>query len=326
MLIKKYFNRPKNLKGIRLQEPVDYRILALHDDFRFLKSNMLFELLRQYHPEVTLDRFKHRLSALWANSYLDRPAEQLSLLVREDDFHLISCLTEKGAEVVSRHFGRDFQKTTWRANQDKVSYRLLEHQLAISRFRATIQLANAFEVIFWLHDRQFEKRVRYRVSTEKQQRLLGAEYPGEEVSQIIRPDSFFMLRKCDNKCDIHAYALEIDLGSQTVAAMARKYLAYYKLLRGLERNPITVEGKEISHFRVLTVSPDEGRFENPGTRIKHFQESVRAIDDRPIKGESAGYRAFWFTTEDKFSWQDPKSILKAIWQTSQQGEVLSLLD
>lgn len=305
----------------------DYRILGLLDDYRFLDTQMVWHLVKLYHPELTFDTLKHRLHALWRNAYIDRPPQQLSLLVMEDDFHLIMCLTEQGARLVSKHYGRDWQRTSWRAKQDKASYRLLEHQLAISRFRAAIQLSRAFTIPLWLHDRQFTKKVTFPIKTEKQLRLLNTVYRqrtgqepvvGVQVTQMVQPDSFFIL---DGKNGSQIYALEIDRGSQTVATMARKYLTYYKMMKRLQQEPIRVDGHQIGQLRVLTVSPDETRFEKPGVRMRHFQEAVRTLDE---KGK--GPRSFWFTTEDQFSWTKPDSILKPIWQTPRQEELLSLLD
>lgn len=317
MLIKKYFTRPLNPKGIKLQE-YDYRILALLDEYRFLDTVMIWYLIKLYYPEMKFDALKHRLHALWRNSFIDRPPEQLSILIKQDDFHLISCLTEKGARTVAERFGRDSQQTLWRVNQERANFRLLEHQLAISRFRAAIQLSNAFDILLWLHDRQFSKNVTFRIETHEQRYLLQASHIGEQTTRKVEPDSFFILK--DNR-KTQAYALEIDRGTASRKALARKYLAYYKMLKALQQKPLIIEGHEINHFRVLTVTPDERHFEKPGTRIKHLRELIQILDE---KGQ--GYRAFWFTSEDKFSWQKPDSILASIWQTPKDGELLTLTD
>jgi hypothetical protein len=317
MLIKKYFTRPAQPRGIKLQE-YDYRILALLDEYRFLDTLMIWHLVKLFYPEMKLDALKHRLHALWRNGFIDRPPEQVSLLIKRDDFHLISCLTEKGARVVAERFGRSFEKTLWRVNQERANFRLLEHQLAISRFRAAIQLAQSFEMLLWLHDRQFRKSVTFRIETHEQRYLLQAAFVGEQLTCKVEPDSFFILR---NHGKTQAYALEIDRGTASRKALARKYLAYYKMLKALSQHPFTIEGHEIRHFRVLTVTSDERYFERPGVRIKHLRELIQTLDE---KGQ--GYRAFWFTSEDQFSWQNPQSILKPIWQTPKEGELLTLID
>lgn len=318
MLIKKYFIRPQNPRGIKFQE-YDYLILGLLDEYRFLDTLMLWHLVKLSYPEMKFDALKHRLHALWRNQFIDRPPEQLTIFIKNNDFHLISCLTEKGARVVAERLGRDFEKTLWRVNQERANFRLLEHQLAISRFRAAIQLSNAFEILLWLHDRQFSKSVTFRIETQEQKYLFQASYIGEQTTRKVEPDSFFILK--DNR-KTQAYTLEIDRGTASRKALARKYLAYYKMLKALQQQrPLLIEGQEIKHFRVLTVTPNERYFEKPGVRIRHLRELIQTLDE---KGQ--GYRAFWFTSEDQFSWQEPATILKPIWQTAKDGERLSLTD
>lgn len=320
MLIKKYFIRPQHPRGLKLQ-PYDYRALALLDEYRFLDSRMLWELLKLWHPQLTWDTAKHRLHALWSNGFIERPPEQLSILIKQDRFHLIMCLSERGARVVAEHYGRDLQQTTWRVNQERANFRLLEHQLAISRFRAAVQLSQSLEILVWLHDRQFHRNVAFRVDTEHQQRLFDAHSIGERISRKVEPDSLFVFRA---NGATHAAAVEIDQGSASVKALARKFAAYYKTLQAISQQPVTVGGHPLSHFWVLTVSPGETHYERPGVRVGHLQESVRAISERD-RGPLHGHRSFLFTTADQFSWEQPTSILEPIWQTPNEGERYSLL-
>jgi len=316
MLVKKYFQRPKNPRGIKLQAH-DYRLLALLDDYRFLTSQLLWELAKLYHPKLTYDTLKHRLHALWRNSYIDRPPEQLSILVKQDDFHLIYCLTEKGARTVAEHYGRDFKKTTWRVNQERANFLLLEHQLAISKFRATVQLSQAFKINFWFHDRQFERPITFRAFTERQRQLFGARYIGQAIKRNVQPDSFFQLGNL-------TFALEIDRGTAGPKAMAKKYLSYYKFLKLLAREPLKLEGREIKSFYVLTVSPDESHFERPGVRTRHLKETVKAIAEGD-QGPKGGWKLFLFSTEDRYSWQKPKTITEPIWEDP-DGQTFYLLN
>lgn len=321
MLIKKYFHRPQDPKGIKFQE-YDYRALALLDDYRFLDSEMLFRLLKLYHPQLTWDTAKHRFHALWRNGFIERPPEQLSILVKQDKFHLVMCLTKKGAELVAQHYGRDFQKTTWRVDQERANFRMLEHQLAISRFRATLELSQQFQIPFWLHDRQFQKSLSFTIQTELQRKALDADHIGQRVTKTIVPDSFFALSHQNNS---PAYiALEIDMGTAGTKAMASKYLSYYNFLKAIEQQPLSVLGHCISRLWILTVSPDERHFERPGLRVAHLKEAVRAMAESD-HGPALGYRAFIFSTQDQLSWQEPESILRPIWQTPNQNENLSLL-
>lgn len=319
MLVKKYFTRPKDPQGIKLQER-DYHLLALLDDYRFLDTLMLWQLARRKYPALSYDVVKHRLYSLWTNGYIQRPIQQVAWMVESNDFHLISCLSEKGAEAVALRLGRDFHQTTWRVDQERANFRLLAHQLAISRFRAAVELCGAFQILFWFHDRQFKRRVGFQIETQFQRQLLQAEYVGERVFQMIQPDSFFLLQ---SERKIQAYALEIDMGTVSAPAMARKYLIYQQFLRGLRESPMVIEKRPISHFLVLTVCPDESPYEEKrkGVRIRQLQFAVRELDEK-----KRGYRAFWFTTADRFNWRQAQSLLKSIWQTPIPGEMLSLLD
>jgi len=296
----------------------DWTALKILNDYRFLTSPILFQLVKLQHQKLSYQTFKHRITALYRAGFLERPKEQIALMVRSDDFHLVTCLSEDGAELMAHRFGLDQEKITWRADQEKVNFRLLEHQLSVAKFRAAVELSRAFKILFWLSDGQFYKTISFRPTTEEQKRITEAEYIGATVKETIRPDSFFGLAN-DNR--VNFYALEIDRGTQVLKTMARKYLAYYKLIKTLETEPLKVQDQEIRHLRVLTISPDESKFENPGLRIKHLKEQTQLIDER-----GKGYRAFWFTTEDKITWQKPETILKKNWQTPLENDILSLID
>lgn len=94
-------------------------------------------------------------------------------------------------------------------------------------------------------------------------------------------------------------------------------------MRRVQQKPLTVAGCRLSDFLVLTVCPDERGFEPEarGRRIALLQGEVRRLD-----GKQKSYRAFWLTTQDRFDWQQPHSILQNIWQTPREGECVSLLD
>ena len=318
MLIKRYFTKPKEPARVRLQN-YDWTALKILNDYRYLTTPILYQLVKLHHPNLSNETFKHRITALWRGGFLERPKEQIALMVRSDDFHITMCLSESGAEMLARQFGLDEEKLSWRADQERVGFRLLEHQLSVAKFRASIELSRAFKILFWLSDGQYYQTIYFRTTNEEQKKITEADYIGAQVKETIRPDSFFGLAK-DNQ--VNFYALEIDRGTQVLKTMAKKYLAYYKLIKNLEREPVKIENQEIRHLRVLTISPDESKFENPGLRIKHLKEQTRLIDEK-----EKGHRSFWFTTEDKIDWQKPKTILDKIWQTpTEEKEILSLVN
>jgi hypothetical protein len=318
MLIKRYFTKPKEPARMRWQN-YDWTTLKILNDYRFLTSPILHQLVKLQHPNLPFETFKHRITILWRAGFLERPKEQVALMVRSDDFHITMCLSKAGAEALAYHFGLDEEKLSWRAEQEKVGFRLLEHQLSVAKFRATVELSKAFKILFWLSDGEYYQTIYFRPSTQEQKRITEAEYIGAQIKETIRPDSFFGLA---NDGRVNFYALEIDRGTQILKTMARKYLAYYKLIKNLEREPLKIQNQEIKHLRVLTISPDESKFENPGLRIKHLKEQTRLIDEK-----EKGHRSFWFTTEDKIDWQNPKTISTKIWQTPlEEKEILSLVD
>ncbi|MDW7988452.1 MAG: replication-relaxation family protein, partial [candidate division WOR-3 bacterium] len=217
---------------MRWQE-YDWTALKILNDYRFLTTPILYQLVKLQHPNLPFETFRHRITILWRSGFLERPKEQISLMVRSDDFHIVMCLSRDGAEMLANHFGLDEEKLSWRADQEKVGFRLLEHQLSVARFRATIELSQAFKILFWLSDGQYYQTIHFRPTTEEQKKITEAEYIGAQVKETIRPDSFFGLVNKDGQTNF--YALEIDRGTQVLKTMARKYLAYYKLIKNLER-------------------------------------------------------------------------------------------
>ena len=315
-----HFKRPERPKRMILKD-YDLRVLDLVDEFRFLDSALIYALLKLDYPEMKYDRLKHRLQKLWANGFLDRPAEQVVLAIREEQSHLIYTLTAEGADLLAYRWGKDPERLKWRTDRNGASFRFIAHQLAISRFRAAIYLAGEFSIPFWLGDGGFTKRVTFRLQTERQAALFKR-HPGEPVRVTVVPDSFFGLER---EGKTHFYALEIDRGTRTVRDMARKFLGYYKLLQGIRRSPLRVEGHEVNSFRILTVTP-RGAQRYEGARLNNLRAAARAVDER-----GKGLRNFWFAKESEIRWEEPESALRPIWQTPIEGEgeregYLSLLD
>ena len=324
MIIKKYFTRPDPPPGMRIR-PYDYEVLRILDDYRFLDSRTLWRITRLSYPDLTWDTFKHRLFKLWANGFMARPEEQTVHWIKSDDYHLIHCLTVQGARTVAEHFHRDFQQSTWRVNQERTNFRFLGHQLQISRFRAAIELSGAFDLLFWRHDRQYSHRVAFTPNTPAQKSLFSPRDLTREgiAAKNVEPDSLFCGR---HEQGTAVCSLEIDNGTASNVKASQKYLYYYKLLHSLPQNPAKVDGYTIPHFWVLTVSPDETSAEHgrAGLRMKHLQEGVRAIAEGDHGPQFEGYRSFLFSTQDRFSLDDPSSILQEIWETP-NSESRSLL-
>lgn len=312
MLKQYYFKRPQEEPRIILQER-DLKILDLIDEFRFLDSMMLYKLIKLYYPGSYQDAIKRRLYKLWANGYLERPKEQVLLYLRDEQRHLVYTLAEEGTDILAAKLGKDREKLKWRLKQDELSYKFIEHALAISKFRTTLYLnqqEQGFKILFWKGDGELQKKITFRIETEKQAALFRVKQQGEKITLNVRPDSFFGLQKNNQ---IRFYEVELDRGSRTVKDMALKLLALYKLNQGIKERPLVLEGFPINKFKVLILSPSE-------LRIKHLQESLRAIAER---GE--GLQRFLFTTIAKVDLNKPEALLEPIWQTGGE-EKASLLN
>jgi len=305
-----HFQRLKKPKRLFLKRQ-DYKILDLIDRYRFLDSEMLYKLLPLDFPDYSQDAIKHRLHRLWLAGYLERPAEQIVLAVRNEQRYLIYCLSKEGSDLLREKLGKP--KVRWKEKQEKASYKMIEHTLEIARFRLAIELTKKFEIPFWLGDKEFAKRVTFPINNRVQEELVRRYKRGigEEISLVIQPDSFFCLKGDSLKF----YALEWDRGTLQLERVLLKFLIYYKILKHLKETgeTIPVEGYQIRDFRLLVVCPNQ-------PRLRHLLEGAKAVDEKGI-----GYGGFWFTLRDQFSFREPESILRKIW-LNPRGQRFSLLE
>lgn len=296
------FKRAPNPPKMTLT-PRDIRLLELVDQYRFIDSQMLRALIKLDYPDSYEDSIKRRLAKLFHNGYLARPIEQVILRLRDAKYHYIYTLAQDGAEILARKLGQDITRLKWRIGQDEASYKQIEHMMEVSRFRACLELALAQRkepIKLWKGDGEFTVKIKFPIKTEHQARLLRQRL-GSTATLGIRPDSFFQLGQ-------DFYALEIDRGTSGLNHHAKKLLGYYKLLKLMKSKPLNLEGREISDFRAITVSPTP-------KRLKHLQEQARLIDD-----EGKGYRAFLFTLETDYDIREPSRILASIFYTPIEGD------
>jgi hypothetical protein len=180
----------------------------------------------------------------------------------------------------------------------------LEHTLAISRYHLSLELAcrntPQIQLTHW-EQTQSELADAAMVATEK----------GDERIPLV-PDVHhtllfkqFATKEKPEGLSAHFF-VEVDRGTESKAKWQKKIQAYqlYYTLKGHTAK------YGIKNFRVLTVTPDERRAKLLFSYTQELDESFR----------------FWFTSEDKFSYELPKNLLDDIWQTTKYNEFHSLLE
>ncbi len=280
---------------LRLQQR-DRDIIKLIYDHRFLTTPMIEQLLGdagKSHRGILL-----RLQKLYHGAYLDRVR-----LTDVDNPPIVYALGNKGADILTSHFGIDRQKVDWTSKNREVTERYLSHGLMIARFRLALELATKFRqdtaIHFWEPDGVVKDSITCR-NPETQQ---------EERIPVV-PDAFFALR---DGTRLHPIFLEIDRSTMTHERFARKLRGYYELWNQKLRGGQTyvIAGHSISAFRVAVVTVSESRAEN-----------LRVLAREAAGGKQL--RLFWFVAEVCYK-DNPANVLNAHWRTPADTEPQPLL-
>jgi hypothetical protein len=281
----KPFQRLEVADPLKLQ-PRDIALLRDVADFRFLNSEQVLAL-----HEGSRRNLMTRLNLLFQHGYLDRPESQTS--ARLTSAHIVYSLGRKGAEQLSKD-AEEREGMYRRVKEVERTLPLMAHALMISQFRVCITLAVKAHGA---------KLTRFTQGYDLKEMLRPVH--GENPSLV--PDAFFTL---EEKGDVINFFVEADRGTMTTEKFVNKLKTYWSW-RSDER---LKEKLRLSRFRVLTLTPSEGRNES-------LRNAGKGGDPR---GE--GSLMFLFTSEKQYSLSSPDMILKPIWKSPKDDAPHTILE
>lgn len=278
------FVRGGTADPLKLQ-PRDIALLRDMAEFRFLNTPQILAL----HPGGRRNLLR-RLSSLFEHGYLDRPTRQA--VAKLGSSHLVYSLGRKGADTLIAN-AEEREGIYRRLKENEQTLPLIAHSLMISQFRVCLQLA--------LRKYPDIKLVRWSQGYDLKRVLSRG---GENPSLV--PDAFFLLDTPDHK---YPCFLEADRATMT----QERFLSKLKLYWRYNREKRFVESLGISNFRVLTITPNEGRTEN-------LCRTAKEADDR-----HEGSLLYLFLSETRYNTDKPNCLLEAAWQSPKNDELQAIV-
>ncbi len=253
----------------------DTAILRDAAEYRFLNSEQLLAL-----HEGGRRNLKQRLSLLYQHGYLDRPEVQ-----KDADLataHIVYSLGRKGVEVVAKD-AQEREGVFRRVREARRTTALISHALMISQFHVCLSLA--------LKNRSDVKLTRWVQGYDLKVLLKRR---GENPELV--PDAFFVLETPARKYPCFLEADRATMGKAKFVSKLKKYWRH-------NREERFKQSLGVSHFRVLTIVPNEG----------HEKNLCRAAKDADDKHE--GSLLYLFLSETQYSIAKPDGILEAAWKS-----------
>jgi hypothetical protein len=261
--------------------------LKLVYDYRFLTSRQSQRLVAGS-DQVIL----RRLQKLYHAHFVDR-------IKTSNNEAIVYALGNKGADELTLFFGVDRGRIDWTAKNRGVGERYLSHIMMIGNFRETLTLA--------LRERPSTTITSWRSEGRLTDDIVIETGREQTKKASLIPDGFFTIE--DEGDDLYFF-LEADRSTMTNERFLNKMKVYWRYWR---------EGKHkaqlgIQDFRVLTITKSEARKEN-------LRKITKEADDRKI-----GTTIFLFTSEEKFTPDEPASLLQPIWQSPKDDTWHCLLE
>lgn len=269
---------------LRLQ-PRDIALLRDLGEYRFLNTPQIFAL----HTGGQRNLLR-RLASLYHHGYVERPQGQTA--ARLTSPHMVYSLARKGAEVV---YGDTEERggVLRRVREIENSFPLIAHSLMISQFRVCLMLA-------------LKGRDDVKLTTWLQGNDLRQALSARGANPELVPDAYFVLV---GKEWTHPFFLEADRATMTVERFVSKLRVYWRWFR-TERLRETL-GR--THFRVLTITPGEGRAENLRLAAKDADTS------------RTGTPMFLFAPETRYNTTTPEALFGEMWKCPKDDTPRSIL-
>jgi hypothetical protein len=268
---------------LRLQAR-DVGLLKDVAEHRYLNTSQILAL-----HEGSRRNLLERLSRLYHHGYLERPTVQKKTALPSS--HLVYCLGRKGVEVLASS-AEEREMLLRRIRENERTLPLLAHSLMISQFRVCLELA--------LRDREDVKLSQW-VQGYDLKNLLS-----KHGTPSLVPDAFLIL-----ETPTHRYPcfLEADRATMSIERFVSKLRLYWQHNRD-EKFKDTLG---IAHFRVLTITPSEGRT----TNLCH---ASRMADDR-----HEGSLMYLFLSQTKYDMSNPEVLLQEVWRTAKNDDLHSFV-
>lgn len=287
----KRLTRPAEPPAFRLTER-DVEILRRLAADRFNSSEQIAHAIGASHPKA-----RYRLRLLWANGFIERPAQQhlfAASFYDEGNRPLIYALARKGARILAeRRQVLDPRLAATLANNARTTAPFLAHTLEVAEamlgFRAsgatTPRLIDGAELIAYLPEAT-------RASRDPFCLTVSFTHEARPVTLRLRPDRLFSLVMADGTR--MNFALELDRSTEVItprtktlsakSSIRKKLLGYFHAFA--QRKHTTLWG--FSSFRALFVTPSE-------TRLTHILAAQRQITRDRLAG------LFLYTTPERLA-------------------------
>lgn len=304
-MLRRIFLRPEKPEGRLVLQERDFQILLLVWMYRFLDSCTL-RLLLGYKVRGEW-ACGSRLKVLWEHKYLDRPRQQIALMVTGDESFLVYGLGQKGADVLADRLGIPIDQSRWSQRNQEAGNIFLAHCLGLARFRACLTLTIPDEAPHeGSSDYTKPYRLPWKTGDELRARVEIELVRGTREKVTLIPDAFFGLQRPHESPNRNFYFLEYERGTGTLRRFLRSkgmaYRAYWKT--GLHEKQLGIKG-----FRVLIVSPTERKSETLRDTLFSWQ----------VQAGIPNTEQWLFTSEERFSIECPESILRPIWRVADPG-------
>ena len=281
---KQKFVRGSPADPLKLQ-PRDISLLCDVAEFRFLNTPQILAL----HSGGKRNLLRH-LASLFEHGYLDRPKQQAS--ARLGSSHLIYSLGRKGAAAIIGNAG-EREGVYRRLKENEQTLPLIAHSLMISQFRVCLMLAlkkqSDIKLTRWVQGNDLKSALKKH---------------GEHPPLVA--DAFFMLETPTHK---YPCFLEADRATMTQERYVNKLKMYWRH----NREESFKDTLGISNFRVLTITPNEGRSAN-------LCRGAKDADDR-----REGSLMYLFMPETRYNTATPEALLEAVWQSPKNDEPQSIV-
>lgn len=283
----------------------DRAILTAVARFRLLNAYQVWQVAGSSY-QYCLRRLEH----LWANEFLERPAEQRSQLDQTPSC-LVYGLSREGAKVLAKDDEGIDPTRDWRARNQTTHAHILH---TIETANVILQFERACEALgeLRLHDQPTLRKTfppaTLALDDPFRLRVTIARQRNHPLTTTVAPDRLFALTLKSEASLV--FALELDRSTMEVSSLTRagrarfkrKLEAYYQAWMQGRHNEQWGFDKS---FRVLTVTPSEKRIEN-------MIRSQREVTDHSTPG------LFLYTSPKRLAEHGP---LAPIWISSKEDGV-----
>jgi hypothetical protein len=299
------FKRASAVAAIRLTER-DYEIIRLVRRFRFVRSSHICPLIPGSPQQIL-----RRLKLLYHHGFLERPRAQLDYYHRGGSRHMVYGLGNKGAALLRRDLDPGFGQVRWGEKNRATGRVYLEHALLVSDVMVAIELACRRTGIRLLTAR--ELTVADKITGERRPFRWQVKISNRVKLGVI-PDYVFALDFKDQSGanNLAFFFLEADRATMPVIRKNLSQTSFYRKLRAYEATwSQTIHQTQFGfhRFRVLTVTTS-------AERVKSLVEACSKLE--------RGQGLFLFADQTVLEKSD--DMFAPVWQTSKEGQTVSLLD